>query len=201
MKRRDFLKAGLLASASSIVAHPLGKVFHRASSSEGEEYKEPTEKQDKIAASRLMEKYEIPTVEAAEEIYQRMLSERAAYYAGGAFAGSAFRSANNEVNSSTRRNFIHRAVNVLGSGGAALIGAYPIKSMAEAAQDSPLTRPETLVTKYGLSEENAVAFSDKYSELLTKGAQAGAMTATLLQEFFLPPPKEVSSAPERSLEA
>lgn len=190
MKRRDFLKAGLLASASSALAYPLGKTFHRSATTEDEEYKLPTDEQDKIAATRLMEKYEIPTLEAAQNIHQRMLSERAMYYAGGAFAGSALRSANNEINSSTRRNFLHRAVNVLGSGGAAMIGSYPIKSVAEAAQESPLTNPEILVKQYGMSQKNADDFSEKYSKILTNGAQAGAMTATLLQEFFLPAPKE-----------
>ena len=190
MKRRDFFEAGLLAIVSSALAHPLGKVFYRSAYIEGSEIEKSTREQDKIAATKLMEKYEIPTLETASELYQRALSERAKYYAGGAFAGSVIRSTNNELNPSTRRAFLHRAVNVFASGGASLIGAYPAKSIAGSLQESPLTKPETLINEYSLSPRNAAAFCDEYNEMLTDGAQSGAMTATFLQELLLPAPEE-----------
>ncbi|MCK5384019.1 MAG: hypothetical protein KAJ29_00490, partial [Alphaproteobacteria bacterium] len=49
---------------------------------------------------------------------------------------------------------------------------------------------ETLINEYSLSPRNAAAFCDEYNEMLTDGAQSGAMTATFLQELLLPAPEE-----------
>lgn len=210
MERREVLKtvlkAGLLATVSAALAHPLGKVFHRSVHPDNRSVHPDTtdinksiEEQDKIASNKLMEKYEIPTFEAAEALYQRVLSERAAYYAGGAVVGSVVRSANNEVNSSSRRAFLHRVANVFAGAGTIVAVGNPVTKGIEAIKESPLTRPETLINEYGLSSENAETFCNRYSHLLAAGAQAGAMTATFLQELFLPLPKEeVLAVPEHS---
>lgn len=196
MKRRDFLRHSLRAAATAAMAYPVGRgVFIVGSADDLETELAPElsrEEQEDIAVSKLMDKYHIPNFEQAKELRSRMIDETSIYYAGGALIGSIYRSARNELNPQSSREFFHRAVSVLAGGGVALLASYPVKCCEQALHTNTLRKPETLINEYGMPANKANEFSDKYNEILSDRALTGAVSAALLQEFFIGPPKDKS---------
>lgn len=195
MNRRDFIKTGFLATVSTASAYPLFRIFYRFANTPTplSEITKPFEQKDKDASARLMIEYNISSFDNAKKLYQEMLQERALYFTGGALAGSVFRSTIDAANPFGKRNLFQRFINTFGCSGIAQVTSYPVVGVAEALQESPLTKPEILVKQYGLPPKDAYIFCHRYTDLIIIGARNGAFTATMLQEIILPLPKKAPS--------
>ena len=167
MNRRNFLRHSMAAVVSTGVGYPLGKfvagVNQRVDADIEPDNNLSWDDENQMLAQKLMDTYEIPTIEQAERLRQDINSQIATYYAGGALAGSAFRSVNNEIWPETRRHIWHRVVNVFAGGGFARVASWGTR------QISDTTNVQSLSDYYGMPHAKAKEFSRMLKKRVRKG--------------------------------
>ncbi len=219
MNRRSFLKAGFLASTSALATYSVSRIIDPSPNATGSasksgkdsaqgsalnEQSQPNQKEVSDFTSELMQTYEIPSAQKAQELTERMLGETRISLVTGAVNGSLTTSlldnvANGFADRETGERNLRGGVKVSAvSTVNSLFIQKAISGVSDNRNSSSLTKPETLVSEYGLSPEMAEKFCNKFRTALESAACRGAGIASIFQQMLVKPtkPEPTATTPE-----